>query len=80
MSTNGPNHHPPPARPAPPQSPASGAAPLSLVEEAEALQGLLREALARNARVLAGLKQQRKQSRLVNSTLASLRQLEQVQG
>ena len=80
MSTNGPNHHPPPARPAPPASPAIGAGPLSLVDEAEALQGLLREALARNARLQAGLKQQRKQSRLVASTLASLRQLGQVQG
>jgi hypothetical protein len=80
MSTNAPNHHPPSARSGPLAPPANGAGPVSVVEEAEALQGLLREALARNVRVLAGLKQQRKQSRLVNSTLASLRQLGQVQG
>jgi hypothetical protein len=88
MSTNGPNHHPPPARPTPsparpvpPAPPATnGSPPLSLVEEAEALQGLLREALARTARLVAGLKQQRKQQRLVSSTLASLRHLQQAQG
>jgi hypothetical protein len=67
--------YPPPARPVSPAPSANGIAPLSLVYEAEALQGLRREALARSARLLAGLKQQRKQSRLVNSTLASLRQL-----
>ena len=72
--------YPTPARPLSPASPAIGAGPLPLVDEAEALQGFLREALARNARLLAGLKQQRKQSRLVASTLASLRQLGQVQG
>lgn len=80
MSTNGPNHHPPPARPAPPAPPAAnGTPPVPLVEEAEALQGLLRNALTRTTRLLAGLKQQRKQHRLVSSTLASLRQLQQVQ-
>ena len=80
MSTNGPNHQPAPERPVPPTSPANGAGPVSLVEEAEALHGLLREALARTTRLLAGLKQQRKSHRLVASTLASLRQLGQVQG
>lgn len=78
MSTNAPNHHP--GRPAPPAPPATnGTPPPSQVEEAEALQGLLREALTRTTRLLAGLKQQRKQQRLVSSTLASLRQLQQVQ-
>lgn len=81
MSSNGPNHHPLPARPALPAPPTTnGAPPLSVVEEAEALQGLLREALPRIARLVAALKQQRKQQRLVSSTLASLRQLQQVQG
>jgi hypothetical protein len=87
MSTNGPNHHPPPARSAPsPARPVPAAPPATngtpspaLVEEAEALQGLLREALARTTRLVAGLKQQRKQQRLVSSTLASLRQLQHVQ-
>ena len=80
MSSNGPNHHPPPARPALPAPPTTNGTPtLSVVEEAEALQGLLREALARTTRLVAGLKQQRKQQRLVSSTLASLRQLQQVQ-
>jgi hypothetical protein len=51
---------------------------MSLVEEAEALQGLLRDALARTTRLVGGLRQQRKQQRLVSSTLASLRQLQQV--
>lgn len=81
------NHHPPPARSAPaparpvPTAPstANGTPHLALVEEAESLQGLLREALARTTRLVAGLKQQRKQQRLVTSTLASLRQLQHVQ-
>jgi hypothetical protein len=78
VTTNAPKPNPPPARPAAPASPANGAAAISVVEEAEALQGLLREALTRTTRLLAGLKQQRKQHRLVASTLASLRQLQQV--
>ncbi|MBL8797392.1 MAG: hypothetical protein JNM56_26050 [Planctomycetia bacterium] len=83
MSTNGRNDHPTAVRPPPPVPPATNGSPpspLSLVEEAEALQNLLREALARTTRLVAGLKQQKKQQRLVSSTLASLRQLQQVQG
>jgi hypothetical protein len=48
----------------------------ALLEEAFALQDVLRDALARTARLLAALKQQRRQARLVQSTLASLRQLQ----
>lgn len=84
MSTNGSDHHPAPARPVPPPPSAppaaNGSLPSSLVEEAEALQGLLREAMTCATRLVAGLKQQRKQQRLVSSTLASLRQLQQAQG
>lgn len=76
MSING--SRPPPPRPSAPAPPANGAPPRSSVEEAEALQSLLREALGRSTRLLASLKQQRKQQRLVQSTLASLRQLQQV--
>jgi hypothetical protein len=63
-----------------PVPPANGDAVVSVIEEAEALQGLLPAALTRTTRLLAALKQQRKQHRLVASTLANLRQLQQVQG
>jgi hypothetical protein len=52
--------------------------PGDLIEEVRALQGVLRDALTRTAHLLHGLKQQRKQSRLVRNTLASLRQLQLV--
>ncbi len=45
------------------------------IQEAEALRSQIREALAHSTRLLLALRRQKKQSRLVKSTLASLRQL-----
>jgi hypothetical protein len=51
-----------------------------LIEQAEGLRGALRELLGKTSDLLTALKQQRRQSRLVRSTLASLRVLEKVAG
>jgi hypothetical protein len=51
-----------------------------LVEEALEVQRLLRETLARTRHLMAAIQQHRKQSRLVRSTLASLKQLQHVGG
>jgi hypothetical protein len=59
-----------------PDQPTSLAA---LIQEAEALHAALAEARSRTARLVAGLRRQRKQSRLVNETLESLRQLKLVE-
>jgi hypothetical protein len=45
------------------------------MQEAESLHAALADAKSRTARLIAGLRRQRKQSRLVNETLKSLRQL-----
>ena len=45
------------------------------MQEAESLHATLADAKSRTARLIAGLRRQRKQSRLVNETLKSLRQL-----
>ena len=50
-----------------------------LIQEAEALHAALADARSRTARLIAGLRRQRKQSRLVNETLKSLRQLKLVE-
>jgi hypothetical protein len=47
----------------------------ALMQEAESLHAALADAKSRTARLIAGLRRQRKQSRLVNETLKSLRQL-----
>jgi hypothetical protein len=47
----------------------------ALMQEAESLHATLADARSRTARLIAGLRRQRKQSRLVNETLKSLRQL-----
>ena len=60
-----------------PESP--GASLTALLQEAEALHASLAEARSRTARLIAGLRRQRKQSRLVNETLKSLRQLRLVE-
>jgi hypothetical protein len=52
--------------------------PGGLIEDVQALQGVLRDALTRTAHLLHGLKQQKKRSRLMRNTLASLRQLQLV--
>ena len=51
------------------------ASPAASIQEAESLHATLAEARSRTARLIAGLRRQRKQSRLVNETLKSLRQL-----
>jgi hypothetical protein len=47
----------------------------ALIQEAEALHAALADAKSRTARLIAGLRRQRKQSRLVQETLKSLREL-----
>jgi hypothetical protein len=47
----------------------------ALIQEAEALHATLTDAKSRTARLISGLRRHRKQSRLVNETLKSLRQL-----
>src|SRR6516225_1455029 len=49
--------------------------PAVSIQEAESLHATLAEARSRTARLIAGLRRQRKQSRLVNETLKSLHQL-----
>lgn len=49
-----------------------------LLEEAQALQELFRDGLARTTRLVAALKQHRRQAKAVQTTLASLRQLQAV--
>jgi hypothetical protein len=46
-----------------------------LIQEAEVLHAALADARSRTARLIAGLRRQRKQSRLVQETLRSLREL-----
>jgi hypothetical protein len=58
------------------EQPTSLAAP---IQEAEALHAILADARSRTARLIAGLRRQRKQSRLVQETLKSLRQLKLVE-
>jgi hypothetical protein len=52
--------------------------PDALLEEAQALYGVLREALGRVNHLMTAIKLERRQRRLVQSTLASLRQLQQI--
>ena len=71
-----------PARPAElgaasPEQPGTSLA--ALIQEAESLHATLADAKARIARLIAGLRRHRKQSRLVNETLKSLRQLKLVE-
>ena len=48
----------------------------SLVEDAEHLKTSLRDAISKTNELIAGLKRHRKQSKAVQSTLNSLRQLQ----
>jgi hypothetical protein len=52
----------------------------ALITEAMALKDVLHDAYHRSARLVGALKRQRKQSRLMASTLNSLRQLQQLHG
>ena len=58
-------------------TPANGGAG-NLMEEAEVLRDVLRDAYGRMTRLLAALKRQRQQSKLLKSTLSSLRQLQAI--
>ena len=52
-----------------------GECPAGALEEAEAIKAQLQEALARTARLLAALKRQRREDRVVKDAAASLRRL-----
>ena len=51
---------------------------LDPLQEADALRTQLRDTLSRVSRLVHALKRQRKQAQLVRSTLASLKQLQEV--
>jgi len=51
----------------------------SVIAEAQALKDTLRDAYGRVNRLVAALKRQKKQSKLVQTTLASLKQLQQIE-
>ena len=51
----------------------------ALLEETQSIQNTLRDALLRTNQLLGGLKQYRRQAKVMNSTLASLRQLQEVE-
>ena len=48
------------------------------IEQAQALKASLRDALSKTSELIASLKRHRKRSKLVESTLASLRELQTV--
>jgi hypothetical protein len=50
--------------------------PCDALAEAEALRGQLQAVLARTARLIAALKQQRRESRALRAAMASLRRLQ----
>lgn len=52
----------------------------SLLAQAEALKGVLQDATGKTRELIASLKRQEKQSKLVRSTLASLKQLQTIDG
>jgi len=52
-----------------------GTSPAASIQEAESLHAALADARSRTARLIAGLRRRRKQSRLVRETLRSLREL-----
>jgi hypothetical protein len=59
------------------QSPSAGIG--ALIEETQAITEMAKEVFARTSRLATALKRYRKQSRLVSSTLASLRQLQKIE-
>ena len=65
--------------PSPTGSDQPGISLAALIQEAESLHAALADAKSRTARLISGLRRQRKQSRLVNETLKSLRQLRLVE-
>jgi hypothetical protein len=50
----------------------------SVIEDAQALTDALREAYGRSSRLLAALKRQKKQSKLLQGTLSALKQLQDI--
>ena len=52
----------------------------ALVTEAESLKDVLRQAYTRTHQLLSGIKKYRRQNKVVQSTLASLRQLKSIAG
>jgi len=61
-----------------PQSQGKTAATKPLIEEAQTLRTILRDALARSNSLIRSIQRHRKQARMVATTLASLRQLQRV--
>ena len=61
-----------------PRQEKTGSAINALIEEVTALKAVQRDAFARTNQLLSAIKRHRSQSRKVQSTLASLRQLQQV--
>ena len=57
-----------------PEAPVTGL--VDLIAEAEAIRDVLHQATGRTARLVAALKQQRRQSRAVEQAMQSLRQLQ----
>jgi hypothetical protein len=51
----------------------------TIIAEAQALKEVLRASYQQASRLIAALKRQRKQSKLVQSTIASLRHLQQIE-
>jgi hypothetical protein len=70
MSVNEPTHSPRNGAPAPGEPP-------DLISEAEEVRVQLQNALARTSRLIATLKQQRRQTRVVQAALSSLAKLQQ---
>jgi hypothetical protein len=62
-----------------PGSEPAGTSLAALIQEAESLQASLADARLRTSRLIAGLRRQRKQSRLLQETLRSIRQIRLVE-
>ena len=58
----------------------SGGGINALIEEAESLKAVLRDAYERTGRLVVALRRQKKESQVVRNTLASLRQLQGLGG
>ena len=69
----------PPAPPAEAESHDKTTGLGTVLSEAEAVQVSLREAHTRVSRLIAALKRQRRQSKLMQTTLASIKQLQQLE-
>jgi hypothetical protein len=61
-------------------APANGSGFAALIAEAQALREALRQACTRAGHLVTSLKRQRRQSKLAVAALASLRQLQQIDG